>query len=134
MCDPYREWCRRGGYDILCVDIYKRTTSETLADFIEHGYVLDNASQAFVRPLCVHRTTSASTFILVHSADGTYERTCRRAGGWRGTTFCVWTSTRGRRPRLSRIPPSMGAFSTTHLRHSFALSACTARPRRRRLS
>ena len=82
--NPHREWCRRGGYDILCVDIYKRTTSETLADFIEHGCVLDNASQAFVRPLCVHRTTSASTFILMHSADGTYERTCRRARGGGG--------------------------------------------------
>ena len=28
------EWCRRGGYDI-----YKRTASETLADFIEHGCI-----------------------------------------------------------------------------------------------
>jgi len=62
--NPYREWCRRGGYDILCVDIYKRTTSETLADFIEN----------------------------------------------------------------------MGAFLTTHLKLSFALSAFILRPRRRRLS
>ena len=70
MCDPpspareWCQWCRRGGYDIFRVDIYKRTTSETLADFSSN----------------------------------------------------------------------MGAFLTTHLKLSFALSACTVRPRRRRLS
>ena len=64
----------------MCVDIDKRATTETLADSTKHGCVFDNTTQAFVRPLCVHRTTSASAFILMHVACGARADGCMQRG------------------------------------------------------
>ena len=115
MCEPpLRMVPTRRVRNFVCGHLQEDNERDSRGFFIEHGCVLDNASQAFVRPLCVHRTTSASTFILMHVACGARADGCMQR-------WCYLVTSSGSGRDCCRLDLGTVSFDRRALLHDFAL-------------